>query len=409
MIAVAVSLLGFFLFGVAVLWYQRLVRPARPNEQDAVSNAKSMTGWLIVYLTLQLVTGPFVVILIGMMILNRIGERRSFLWTLAVAAEKQIPLSVAARSFALDRRDDFGSRAIAFADAIDTGAPIDAALKRAHIRLPVSASLAIDIGDHQNEGLSRSLLSAVKHDSNLSGVMATLLDRGLYLLLTFAVLVQIVTFTCVFLVPTFRQIFDDFNTELPAITELMISIAGTIENFAPLITLALVSLGFFIGYDFLRWTGVPLPQLPGMPRSWARAIYGPTVLRSIAQAVDMKSPIAERLQNIAEHFSVRHISRRMKKVADAAGQGGCWIDAMLQQKLVSRNDTALLKSAQQLGNLSWAINEIADRQTQRFSHRVNVLIEWLSPLPTILLAIPVGFFAIAMILPLTTLVQNLSL
>ncbi|MFC1759840.1 hypothetical protein ACFL2H_13920, partial [Planctomycetota bacterium] len=214
MITALFSLFGFFLFGIAVLWYQRLVRPRHLPNRNLITTAKAMSGWLIIFITLFIITGPFVIILILGMVLNRIGERRSFMWTLAVSADKQIPLSVAARSYACDRQDDFGVRAVAFADALDTGASLGVAIKQARIRLPISARLAVDIGTEGNEDLSHSLLNAAKQDSDVGTQLAKLADRSLYLLLTLAVMVQVITFVCVFIIPTFRQIFADFDVDL---------------------------------------------------------------------------------------------------------------------------------------------------------------------------------------------------
>ena len=409
MIAAIFSLFGFFLLGFSILWFQRLVRRGHPLDRSVFTNAKSMSGWLIIFMTTLIFTGPFALIFIIGMVLNRIGERRSLLWTLAVSAEKQIPLSVAARSFAMDRQDDFGARAVAFADALDTGATLETALKRAHIRLPIAARLAIDIGGDHDGGLSRSLLSAAKQEADVSGLFAKLVDRSLYLLLTLAVLVQIITFVCIFIVPTFRMIFEDFDVDLPPVTEYMITAANYVASFSPIIMTLLVFLGMYVAYQFLRWAGLRLPRLHGMPGAWTRKVYGPTVLRSIAQAVEMEIPMQERLGSIAEHFSVRHVRRRVDKVAAVLKQGGCWIEELRRQRIVSRNDAALMKSAQELGNLPWAINEIADRQTRHLNHRITTLIEWLSPIPTVLFGIVIGLFAAAITLPMSVLIQELSL
>ncbi len=409
MIAAIFSLFGFFLLGFSILWFQRLVRRRHPLDRSVFANAKSMSGWLIIFMTTLIFTGPFAIIFIVGLVLNRIGERRSLMWTLAVSAEKQIPLSVAARSFAMDRDDDFGARAVAFADALDTGATLETALKRAHIRLPIAAKLAIDIGGDRDEGLSRSLLNAAKQEANMSGLLAKLVDRGLYLLLTLAVLVQIVTFVCIFVVPTFRMIFEDFDVDLPAITEQMIAVSNYVAAIAPFITMLVLVVGIYVVYQFLRWAGLRLPRLHGLPGAWTRKLHGPTVLRSIAQAVEMEIPMQERLGSIAQHFSVQHVRRRVDKVAAVLRQGGCWIEELRRQKLVSRNDAALMKSAQELGNLPWAINEIADRQARNLNHRISLLIEWLSPVPTILFGIVIGLFAVAITLPMSVLIQAISL
>lgn len=404
------SIFGLTILGIAILWYQRLAYTRNVGPRSAIPLAKSMTGWMFVNCVLALFTGPvYLAALISIVTLYRAGERRAFMWTLAVAADKHIPLSEAARSFAQDQHADFSARALEFADAIDAGAPVGVALKQARISLPVAAKLAIQLGDLNDIGLQRTLLDATEHDNSVAVRLSAVVDRILHLFFTLATLIGIVTFTCVYVIPTFRQIFEDFDMELPYITELVIATADAVSRYAWVLVLVCLIIGQIMVYEIIRKCGAPIPAIPWLPSYILRRAYAPTILRSLIHAVQMQIPIHQRLFGIADHFPNRRLARQIRTSAEQAEQGGSWIEGLFQQKFISKSEAGFLQSAESLGNLAWAVQEVADRKADRLVHRTKLVMEWLEPIPTIMLSIPVGVFAVAVVLPCANLVKGLSM
>ena len=114
------------------------------------------------------------------------------------------------------------------------------------------------------------------------------------------------------------------------------------------------------------------------------------------------------LRSLAESYSPGRISRRLTAVADDLAQGRLWCESMRRQRLISTTEHALLQSAERVGNLSWALRMVADRRTRRFSYRMQLLFQILSPIVVLILGAGVMLFVVGLFIPLVELIVNLS-
>src|SRR5262249_58537213 len=118
-------------------------------------------------------------------------ERRAMLWSLAVAAEKGIPLASAVRAFAEERNDDLGYRARLLAEALEKGMPLDHALEESYTRLPDDALVAVHTGC-QTGTLAAMLRGVVRNAATLDAVVHAAVARVVYLV-TFSFFAALVT------------------------------------------------------------------------------------------------------------------------------------------------------------------------------------------------------------------------
>ena len=76
--------------------------------------------------------------------------------------------------------------------------------------------------------------------------------------------------------------------------------------------------------------------------------------------------------------------------------------------MIRRPELGLLQAAQRVGNLPWAMTEMADSVRRRLAYRVQAAAQMLFPLVVILLGLMVMFIVVALFLPLITLIQRLA-
>ena len=69
---------------------------------------------------------------------------------------------------------------------------------------------------------------------------------------------------------------------------------------------------------------------------------------------------------------------------------------------------ALIEAAQRVGNLPWALREIADVREKRYIFRVDTLVQLFRPVPIIAIGLFVGWVCVAMFMPVVKLVNDLS-
>jgi protein transport protein HofC len=137
-------------------------------------------------------------------------ERRAMLWSLAVAAEKEIPLASAVRAFAEERHDGLGYRARLLAEALEQGVPLDQALEQSYMLLPSDAMVAVHTGC-QTGTLASMLRSVVRNAATLDAAVQAAVARVVYLVTFIFFAAYLNVFLAVRIIPAFIKIFQDFK------------------------------------------------------------------------------------------------------------------------------------------------------------------------------------------------------
>jgi type IV pilus assembly protein PilC len=88
--------------------------------------------------------------------------------------------------------------------------------------------------------------------------------------------------------------------------------------------------------------------------------------------------------------------------------GRDWSESLCNQGLIKPADQAVLKAAQRVGNLPWAMREMADSNRRRLAYRLSALVQLAYPPVIICIGLIVMFIVVALFLPLITLVMRLS-
>ena len=89
-------------------------------------------------------------------------------------------------------------------------------------------------------------------------------------------------------------------------------------------------------------------------------------------------------------------------------QGENWCSSLRAYGLIRATDAAVFQAAQRLGNLPWALREVADRDERRLGYRLRVASEWMCPLILLSIAGMVYVFVSAFFTPLIKLITEMS-
>ena len=111
---------------------------------------------------------------------------------------------------------------------------------------------------------------------------------------------------------------------------------------------------------------------------------------------------------IGEEYPIRIVGRRLLLAAEKTTAGVDWLAALRSEKLISRTDAALLAAASRVGNLDWALEEIAESSMRRQVYWLQSALSVLFPLTLVALGGVVCFFVVGLFLPLISLIQGLS-
>jgi type II secretory pathway component PulF len=229
-----------------------------------------------------------------------------------------------------------------------------------------------------------------------------------YLGVVWFVLVNIVCFLMYYIVPKFRKIFEDFDTDLPELLVTWISILGnpTVYSFFALSSLMGLGAALLIEalVDYYGWEGM----LERFGSRFRVRFAAPDMLRGLRWGVLARKPLDAVLQDMGDIPVPFLIRTGLHRAAGGIRQGEEPWQVLQEVGWVRREEAELLRCAQAAGNLPWALEALSQSISDRRGYRVEWWLQALHPVLVLSMAVIVAWFVIAMFLPLVKLLNDLS-
>jgi len=387
-------------------------RPWRLSHMMGVVAAIAVVLWLVVTMGAVVVVGGIVLLFamaIGAGVIlarRRSTQQDSLLVILAIAAEGNMPLAPTVAAFADQYRGKYRRRIMNLAAELDSGRSVPEALENVRRVVSRDALLLARVGD-QTGRLPQALRMAASSRSSQLPIWTAIATRLAYLLAMLLIMQSVCGFMLYFIVPKFEAIFKDFGVPLPQSTSLLIEGSHFIMNFGlvtawipPLELLLLI----FLPFSFAGWVNYDVPFFDRFLKRRHMAL----ILRALSLAVDAGKPIEVGLTTLASYYPTLWVRRKLIKVDDHVQLGESWISALERQRIIQTSDAQVLTSASEVGNLAWALGELAETGERRLAFRFQAVIQTLFPLVVLGLGLVVMFVAVAFFSPLVVLLGRLS-
>jgi len=326
---------------------------------------------------------------------------------LTVAAERFIPLTSVFEAFARECRWPLARGCRRMVGMLKDGMSLPDALERCRRLLPPNVLPMIRVG-YESGALAPALRQAASHRDLEGPLWASLASRALYLFIALCFGVATVTFMMLTTVPQFIKIFDDYDFELPMMTRLVIAAANLFGSFWWLLAPIYLALGLLFFYALLRYIGWIRWELPGT-RRLVRRLHTAAILDTLALATERGRPLLDSIATLANSYPHAWIRRRLQRVAYDVYAGENWCRSLFRRGLLGRADLAVLQAAGRVGNLPWAMKEMADSGRRRVAYRLHALVQLLFPAVILGMAVFVMFYMVAMFMPLVSLITKCTL
>jgi type II secretory pathway component PulF len=416
---IAGALLGGLLLGASLHIAVRIVAGSHESlRQDAICNLMYTTATLLIAVSVGIAMAMFTSVLSALVfllavfvVIDAAAKRRSsrqyaMLSMLGVAVERGMKLSASVGALAREYSGRFGRRAGWMAAALAEGMPFSQAVELWRGLLPFHSRPFLRIGC-QTGNLAPTLRRAAQLYDYQATVLQQINSKLVYCCVVLISLIGTFAFIVRTIVPHFEILYADYGLALPPMTQVLADLGDPSSLFVPVVSLTELLLGAFLIYIVLRQTGITHWDLPGS--RWAmRRLDSALVLDVLSLAVGSQMPMPEAVTVLAESYPKRYVRRRLARAAREIAQGRPWGDALTRHRLIGRADLAVLSSAERVGNLSWAMRELADSNRRRQAYRYYALMQVMYPAAMLSIAALVGFLVIALFIPLIALVQKLT-
>ncbi|MHB8897270.1 MAG: type II secretion system F family protein [Thermoguttaceae bacterium] len=411
--------LGMMAAGLAIVWMQSRTgsggRALPHHHREAVIAAIAWTLVIVgLFAIVAVLAGPFFIpawIVLAMILLSllyrfRSTERRSLLWTLMLAAERNIPLDAAARAFASERRDHIGDRAYDLAEYLEAGLPLALALQRARLHFPQSVLLSAELGQ-QTGNLGGALRRALGSNDESEQVLRSVAERTFYLASLVLFGAAILTFMMIKIVPALQKILEEFGLEPAPAMKILVGATHFLVQVWPLVALVIAVLVLVLLRGLSYYTGSSPRYMPGIIAGWQRADRS-VVMHWLAHAVRQNRPLPEMMRLMAGYLTKRRLRSKLQRAARRVDQGLEWTECLQDAGLIRRPETAVFRAAERTGNLAWALDEMAESHARRAVYRLRAFTNVAFPAAVMVLGSVVLLIAFAMFSPLYSLISGLS-
>lgn len=228
------------------------------------------------------------------------------------------------------------------------------------------------------------------------------------------VAVSILALLMVFVVPKFREVFEDMleGAELPQFTQFVLNVSETIAtNF---LQTSIIALAVF----FVFWLAIKT--------KWGRwlwdklklkfPILGPVIskvaisrfTRTLGTLVSSGVPILQALTIVRETAGNVIISNAVTSVHESVKEGETITVPLEQSKVFPPMVISMVDVGEQTGALPEMMMRIADNYDEEVDNAVAAMTSLLEPIMIVFLAVVVGGIVIALFLPLITMIDKLG-
>jgi len=228
--------------------------------------------------------------------------------------------------------------------------------------------------------------------------------------------VGIVSGIMIVVVPKFKEIFKDFDTELPGVTTMLIDfsewfISGTppgwvVVFFSPVVLLLFVKLlrKSQSGRYGADWAKLKIPILGNILAKTAVARF----TRTLATLLSAGVPILEAINITRETSGNEVYGRALGSVHDEIREGESFAGPLRAAKICDSIVVNMIDVGEETGDLDKMLMKIADNYDEEVETLVDGLVSLLEPIMVVVLGGIVGFIVIALFLPLVSLINSVS-
>lgn len=226
------------------------------------------------------------------------------------------------------------------------------------------------------------------------------------------VAVGIVGFIMYWIVPKFKAIFAGFGTDLPKITELLITTSDVVVNYFYLAPAIPLGLWIFLkivrknktGEYIVDYLSLRIPLLGNILRKSTTA----RIMRTLGTLISSGVPILEALTIARDTAGNAVFKRAFDNIYASIREGESIAQPLRESRITDELVVNMVDVGEETGALDVMMYKVADIYDEEVNVLVDGLVKLIEPMLVVVLGLVVGFIVIALFMPLIKLLNDLS-
>jgi len=210
-----------------------------------------------------------------------------------------------------------------------------------------------------------------------------------------------VIFLLVFILPTFKGIFSEFNFDLPFLTRVFLGIS---EQWFPIFVSIVLFASFFC---FLFRKEEVRMRLPLVGSIYKNTIYA-KICRSLGYQLKSAVPILKAIATIREGLASQIYSGALDDISQSLEHGERISDAMEKTAVFPYSLIQIVSVGEESGSLDEVLIQSAEFYEQETEGFIKKWVTLIEPISTLAVGGLVGLIAFAMILPLFKMMESIQ-
>jgi type IV pilus assembly protein PilC len=230
-----------------------------------------------------------------------------------------------------------------------------------------------------------------------------------YPVILFLVMFAMVFVILVYAIPKFASFYQDFDAELPGMTQFFISMGEFLQRNIFLIATIIFSVYFgirlleklnprIIIFDRLK---LKIPFIGNIIVENAITVFS----RTLAILVSGGIPVPEATQIAVGTFTNKYFTAQVKDAPEKIREGNLLSDVLAEVDFMPGVLVELIRVGESSGNLVDVLNENADSFENSIDAKVNSLISMIEPILIVCMGLVIAFMLVSVYLPIFSTVD----
>jgi type IV pilus assembly protein PilC len=296
------------------------------------------------------------------------------------------------------------------ASSIESGRSISESFREFPIFFDTLYTSMLDAGEISGT-LDKSLDRIATYRERSEEVSKKIRSALAYPILVMAVTILVVLILVIYIIPIFSSMYENFGSQLPALTQNVVAVSEWIKDNAYLVFIAMMVLGLGIilailneriYYHISRFQ-LKIPIIGRILKKIINARFSRTLGTLLQSGVPTLFAVDVAIRTTGNAY----IQSKTSSLPKSLSQGKSFTEAIGEFGIFSRTLIRMAAAGEKTGQIGLMLGKAADFYESEVDHDIGTLTTLFEPLIIVFLGVFIAFILIAMYLPLFDLISTL--